>query len=76
MPSEVNRKKQKVEAEAGAKLVITQPVLGKDLNVDQLKDLHIPVVIEAWMSRNIDLLYKSVRKEKDQWRRFLAAYES
>ena len=27
---------------------------------------HLPIVIEAWMSTNIDLLYKSVRKEKDK----------
>ena len=29
-------------------------------------DLNIPVVVEAWMSQNIDLLYKSVGKEKDE----------
>jgi methylenetetrahydrofolate reductase (NADPH) len=63
MPFEMNRMKQKIEA--GAKFVITQPVIGKDPYVDQLKDFNRPVVIEAWMSKNIDLLYKSVRKEKD-----------
>jgi len=56
----------KKKIEAGAKYVVTQPVLGKDENVDRLKDLNIPVVVEAWMSNNIDLLYKSVGKEKDE----------
>jgi methylenetetrahydrofolate reductase (NADPH) len=64
MPFEMSRMKQKVEA--GAKFVITQPVIRKDPYVDQLMDLHLPVVVEAWMSENIELLYKSVRKEKDQ----------
>ena len=61
---ESDRLKQKVDA--GAKFVITQPVIGKDPNVDLLKDFDIPIVIEAWMSKNIDLLYKSVRKKKDE----------
>jgi methylenetetrahydrofolate reductase (NADPH) len=64
MPFETDRLRQKIDA--GAKFVITQPVIGKDPNVDLLKDFDIPIVIEAWMSKNIDLLYKSVRKKKDE----------
>lgn len=64
MPFELNRVKQKIDA--GAKYVVTQPILGKDENVDRLKDFNITVVVEAWMSNNIDLLYKSVGKEKDE----------
>ena len=64
MPFELNRMKQKIEA--GAKYVVTQPILGKDENVDRLVDSDIAVVVEAWMSNNIDLLYKSVGKEKDE----------
>jgi len=64
IPFETDRLRQKINA--GAKFVITQPVIGKDPNVDLLKDLDIPIVIEAWMSKNIDLLYKSVRKQKDE----------
>jgi methylenetetrahydrofolate reductase (NADPH) len=64
MPFELKRLKQKIEA--GARYVITQPIIGKDENVDRLRDLHIPMVVEAWMSHNIDLLYKSVGKEKDE----------
>lgn len=64
MPFEFNRMKQKIEA--GAKYVVTQPILGKDENVDRLTALNIDVVVEAWMSNNIDLLYKSVGKENDE----------
>jgi methylenetetrahydrofolate reductase (NADPH) len=63
MPFESDRLKQKIEA--GAKFVITQPVIGKDPGVNSLFDFGLPVVIEAWMSKNVDLLYKSVRKQKD-----------
>lgn len=64
MPLELDRLKQKIDA--GAEFVVTQPIIGKDQNVDKLKKLNIDVVVEAWMSNNIDLLYKSVGKEKDQ----------
>lgn len=63
MPFELNRMKQKIDA--GAKYAVTQPVIGKDKSVDMLKDLNITIVVEAWMSNNIDLLYRSVGKKKD-----------
>ena len=56
--------KQKIDA--GAKYVVTQPVIGKDKSVDILKDLNITIVVEAWMSNNVDLLYRSVGKKKDE----------
>ncbi|MGB5750574.1 MAG: hypothetical protein WBM69_26635, partial [Desulfobacterales bacterium] len=46
--------------------VVTQPIIGKDKSVDMLKDLNITIVVEAWMSKNIDLLYRSVGKKKDE----------
>jgi methylenetetrahydrofolate reductase (NADPH) len=61
---ELDRMKQKIDS--GAKFVVTQPIIGRDENVNKLKDLNIVVVIEAWMSQNIDLLYKSIGKEKDE----------
>ncbi len=64
MPLELNRMQQKIDA--GAKYVVTQPIIGKDDNVDRLKELNIAVVVEAWMSNNIDLLYKSVGKKRDE----------
>ena len=64
MPFELDRMKQKIDA--GAKYAVTQPVIGKDKSVDMLKDLDITIVVEAWMSENIDLLYRSVGKQMDE----------
>lgn len=64
MPFETNRLKQKVSA--GARFVVTQPIVGKNECVSQIGRLGIPLVVEAWMSKNIDLFYKSVGKEKDE----------
>ena len=64
MPFELDRMKQKIDA--GAKYAVTQPVIGKDKSVDMLKDLNITIVVEAWMSQNIDLLYRSVGEKKDE----------
>jgi methylenetetrahydrofolate reductase (NADPH) len=60
---EMDKLKQKIEA--GAKYIVTQPVIGKDPQVDSIMELGVPVVIEAWMSKNVDLLFKSVRKQSD-----------
>jgi methylenetetrahydrofolate reductase (NADPH) len=59
MPLESERLKLKIEA--GAQFVITQPVMGKDAHVETLSSFNIPVVIEAWMSKKIDLFLKSIR---------------
>ena len=64
MPFEIDRLKQKLSA--GAKFVVTQPIVGENENVSQIEKLGIPLVVEAWMSKNIDLFYKSVGKEKDE----------
>ena len=64
MPFESNRLRAKIEAEA--RFVITQPVMEKDQNIDALFAFGLPVIIEAWMSQNVDLLFKSIRKEKDE----------
>jgi methylenetetrahydrofolate reductase (NADPH) len=64
MPFELNRMKQKIDV--GAKYAVTQPIIGKDKSVEMLKNLDIAIVVEAWMSKNIDLLYKSVGKKKDE----------
>ena len=64
MPFESDRLAQKIDA--GAKFAITQPVLGKDQNVDLLKNFSISVVIEAWMSAKVDLLLKSVQRQRDE----------
>jgi methylenetetrahydrofolate reductase (NADPH) len=64
MPFETKRLREKMDA--GAKFVITQPVIGKDSNINAILNFGIPVVIEAWMSKNVDLLYKSVHKKRDE----------
>ncbi len=65
-PEDFELKKVEEKIEAGARFLITQPIIGKNSHVDRLAEFDIPVVIEAWMSENIDLLYKSVKKKKDE----------
>ena len=64
MPFELDRMRQKIDA--GAKYAVTQPIIGKDKSVVMLKDLNITIVVEAWMSGNIELLYRSVGKQMDE----------
>ncbi len=64
MPLESERLKLKIEA--GAKFVITQPAIGKDAQVDALFRFDMPVVVEAWMSKNIDLFMKSIRSQRQR----------
>lgn len=52
--------------EAGSRFAVTQPIIGRDRSVEELKSLNLPIIVEAWMSKNIDLLYKSVGKERDE----------
>jgi 5,10-methylenetetrahydrofolate reductase len=61
---ELDRMKKKIES--GARFAVTQPIIGKDENVNKLNALNIVVVAEAWMSTNIDLLYKSVGKNQGE----------
>lgn len=65
-PLSFELKHMEKKIEAGAKFAVTQPIIGRDQSVDELKLLNIPIIVEAWMSKNIDLLYKSVGKEKDE----------
>jgi len=44
----------------GAHFFITQPLLGKNEDVDGLRSLCDDVIVEAWMSKKIELFYKSV----------------
>jgi len=65
-PLSFELKHMEKKIEAGAKFAVTQPIIGRDQSVDELKLLNIPIIVEAWMSKKIDLLYKSVGKEKDE----------
>jgi methylenetetrahydrofolate reductase (NADPH) len=64
LPFESDRLDRKIDA--GAKFVVTQPVIGKNPAVDALKSRGIPLVVEAWMSKNVKLLFKSVRQPLDE----------
>jgi hypothetical protein len=58
---ELERMKQKIATRAV--YAVTQPIFGRNAGVDQLLSLDIPVVLEAWMSKKIDLFNKSVGRQ-------------
>ena len=55
-PVEHEMQKMRRKLLAGAKFIITQPVIGHDERVVHLVELGVPVYIGAWMSKRIDLL--------------------
>ena len=57
-PPETEFEKLKRKIEAGATYVITQPIIGRDEQVDRLvKEFpDLPVIIEIWMSKKLYLL--------------------
>ena len=55
-PQEHEREKMRRKLDAGAAFVITQPVIRRNDNVDWLRTLSVPVIVEAWMSKRIDLV--------------------
>jgi methylenetetrahydrofolate reductase (NADPH) len=59
-PIEVELKRLDKKIGAGARYIVTQPVIGSDSRLNQLRDRDIPLVIEAWMSHNIELFSQSV----------------
>jgi methylenetetrahydrofolate reductase (NADPH) len=64
MPFEFDRLRQKIDA--GAEFVVTQPIIGQNEHVDELESVGVDVVVEAWMSNNIDLLLKSVGRDNTE----------
>jgi methylenetetrahydrofolate reductase (NADPH) len=58
MPFELDKAHKKLDA--GADFFITQPMIGKNEDVDSLGRICDDVIIEAWMSKKIELFYKSV----------------
>ena len=55
-PVEHEMQKMRRKLAAGAKFIITQPVIGRDERVLQLAQAGTPVFVAAWMSKKIDLL--------------------
>ncbi|MBT8330303.1 MAG: hypothetical protein HKP52_04850 [Desulfofustis sp.] len=59
-PIEVELKRLDKKIGAGAQFIVTQPVIGNDSRLNQLTARDIPLVVEAWMSNNIELFSQSV----------------
>ena len=63
-PKDHEFEKMKRKVEAGAKYIITQPVIEKHELVDELMKTHeMPVIVEAWMSKKLHLLSDAVGYE-------------
>ena len=62
-PQESEREKMERKIDAGAEFIISQPVIRKNENIDWLKTVGIPVIVEAWMSKRIDLVAECVGYE-------------
>ena len=62
-PLSFEMKKLRRKIDKGARVIVTQPVIGRDPRVLELKSFGIPLIVEAWMSKNIELLMKSIKAE-------------
>lgn len=62
-PQDHELEKMKRKLDAGAQFVITQPVIGKNDRVDALHQCGLPVIVDAWMSRNLKLLSECIGYE-------------
>ena len=62
-PLRFEMRKLHEKIEKGAQFIVTQPVIGRDPNVLALKSSGRPLVVEAWMSKNIELLLRSVKAD-------------
>ncbi len=59
-PQDHELAKMERKVEAGARFIITQPVIGRDERVDALRRYGLPVVLDAWMSKKLHLLSECV----------------
>ncbi|HVH95459.1 MAG TPA: methylenetetrahydrofolate reductase [Bacillus sp. (in: firmicutes)] len=64
-PKEHEFNKLQRKMNAGASFIITQPILEKNAVVDELLEKYpdVPVIVEAWMSKNLRLLSDAVGYE-------------
>jgi len=65
-PAEHELERLQWKIDAGARFVISQPVLGDDAVVASLGRCGLPVFIGAWMSKRVDLLLECVGLEPRQ----------
>ncbi len=59
-PVDDERQKLSRKIEAGARFVITQPVIGREESVAALRETGLPVFVGAWMSKRIDPLCECI----------------
>ncbi|MFW5857228.1 MAG: methylenetetrahydrofolate reductase [Planctomycetota bacterium] len=63
-PEEHEFEKMRRKVDAGARFVITQPILEKNALVDRMRaEFGLPTVVEAWMSKKLHLLSECVGYE-------------
>ncbi|MBN1257654.1 MAG: methylenetetrahydrofolate reductase [Planctomycetes bacterium] len=66
-PEQHEFEKLQRKVDAGAKYIITQPLIGRNEIVDKMKGrFKLPVVVEAWMSKKLHLLSECVGYEIDE----------
>jgi methylenetetrahydrofolate reductase (NADPH) len=65
-PRDHERAKLERKVEAGARFLITQPIVGRDPQVETLSGCGLPVYLGAWMSRKVHLLYECVGRSVDE----------
>jgi methylenetetrahydrofolate reductase (NADPH) len=63
-PVEHEMAKLRRKVDAGARFVITQPVIDSDATVASLGGSKLPVWVGAWMSKRVDLLLECVGVER------------
>jgi methylenetetrahydrofolate reductase (NADPH) len=59
-PSEHEVEKLRRKIEAGARFIVTQPVIGDDPVAASMVSFGLPVWVGAWMSKRVDLLVECV----------------
>ena len=63
-PEQHEFEKMERKIDAGAKYIITQPLIGRNPITDRMiEQFQLPVIVEAWMSRKLHLLSECVGYE-------------
>jgi methylenetetrahydrofolate reductase (NADPH) len=62
-PQDAELEKMKRKVNAGARFIITQPIIGRDERLAGLAPFGLPVVLDAWMSKKLHLLSECVGHE-------------
>ena len=62
-PQRHELEKMKRKIDAGARFIITQPVMGPDERINALRPFGIPVAVGAWMSKRLELLSECVGQQ-------------